>query len=140
VSQCTKALGPICPLNLASMADAEAGPLSIPEEDYAVPRHHIRHPDEVPLVLVALIQGVLNLLPDIRGLIDHELLGVVSSVLLLWHGLFPFPRLLMFIVNSSLVLVNVVVPKRALAAFRGVNADDSISMAVLACLEKPFGS
>jgi hypothetical protein len=78
------------------VADAEAGPLGVPEEDNAVPRHHIRHPDEVPLVLVAFIQGALNLLPDIRVLIDHKLLGVVSSVLLLWHGLFPFPRLLMF--------------------------------------------
>jgi hypothetical protein len=43
------------------------------------------------------------------------------------------------VVNSGLVFVNVVVPKRALGAFRGVNADNSISVAVLACLEKPFG-
>jgi hypothetical protein len=79
---------------LASVTDTVAGPLSVPEQDYAVPGQYVRHSDEVPLVGVAFIEGVLDLLSDIRVLVNYKLLGVVSSVSLLCHDMFPFWRLL----------------------------------------------
>ena len=72
---------------LTSVADPEAGSLGVPEEDNAVLSHHIRDPDEVPIVVVALIEGVLDLLNDVGVLIHRELLGTVSSVVLLCHSL-----------------------------------------------------
>ena len=71
---------------LTSVADPEAGSLGVPEEDYAVLRHHVRDPDEVPIVVVALIEGVLDLLHDVGVLVHRELLGTVSSVVLLCHS------------------------------------------------------
>jgi hypothetical protein len=53
-------------------------------------RHHVRHPDEMPLVPVAFVERALNLLPDIRVLIHSKLLGVVSAVLVACHPMLPF--------------------------------------------------
>src|SRR5215208_1737330 len=75
---------------LTSMADSEAGSLGVPEEDYAVLRHHVRHPDEMPIVVVAFIEGVLNLLHDVGVLVHRNFLGIVSSVVLLCHTIISF--------------------------------------------------
>ena len=75
---------------LTSVADSEAGPLSVPEKDYAVLSHHVRHSDEMPIVVVAFIEGVLDLLHDVGVLVHRELLGKVAPVLLACHTLTPF--------------------------------------------------
>src|SRR5215208_972501 len=73
-----------------SVANPEAGTLGVPEEDYAVLRHHVRHSDEVPIVVVAFIEGVLNLLHDVGVLVHRNFLGIVSSVVLLCHTIISF--------------------------------------------------
>src|SRR5918993_2604692 len=76
---------------LLSVADTEAGSLGVPEQDYAVLRHHVRHPDEMPVVVVALVEGALNLVHDVRVLVHRKLLSVVSAVLFACHPMLPFP-------------------------------------------------
>src|SRR5918993_5279821 len=75
---------------LTSVADSEAGPLGVPEKDYAVLSHHVRHPYEVPIVVVAFIEGVLDLLHDVGVLVHRELLGKVAPVLLACHTIISF--------------------------------------------------
>src|SRR5215211_4622023 len=83
---------------LLSVADTEAGSLGVPEQDYAVLRHHVRHPDEMPIVMIPFVEGTLNLLHDIRVLVHRKLLGVVSAARLVRHTMLPFPWLLEFTV------------------------------------------
>ena len=83
---------------LLPVADTEAGSLGVPEEDDAVLGHHVRHPDEVPIVPVAFFEGVLDLLHDVRVPVHRELLGVVPAVRLVCHAMFSFPSLLDFTV------------------------------------------
>ena len=75
---------------LTSVADSVAGPLSVPEKDYAMLGHHVRDSDEMPIVVVAFIEGVLDLLHDVGVLVHRELLGIVAPVLLACHTLTPF--------------------------------------------------
>src|SRR5215217_2893434 len=75
---------------LTSVADPEAGSLGVPEEDYAALRHHVRDPYEVPIVVVAFIEGVLDLLHDVGVLVHRNFLGIVSSVVLLCHTIISF--------------------------------------------------
>ena len=75
---------------LTSVADSEAGPLGVPEKDYAMLGHHVRDSDEMPIVVVAFIEGVLDLLHDVGVLVHRELLGIVAPVLLACHTLTPF--------------------------------------------------
>ena len=58
----------------------------------------VRYPDEMPIVMVAFVEGALNLLHDIRVLVHRKLLGVVSTVRLVRHTMLPFPRLVEFTV------------------------------------------
>src|SRR5215211_2190312 len=83
---------------LLSVADTVAGSLGVPEQNHAVFRHHVRYSDEMPVVVVAFVEGALNLLHDIRVLVHRKLLGVVSAVRLVRHTMFPFPWLLEFTV------------------------------------------
>src|SRR5215212_8758820 len=89
---------PYLPNCLLSVADTEAGSLGVPEQNHAVFRHHVRYSDEMPVVVVAFVEGALNLLHDIRVLVHRKLLGVVSAVRLVRHTMFPFPWLLEFTV------------------------------------------
>jgi hypothetical protein len=69
---------------------SNVGPSGVPEEDHAAFHQHVGHPDQVPFPAVAGIEGILNLLSPARGLVQHEFLGVVSSVVLLCHENLPF--------------------------------------------------
>jgi hypothetical protein len=65
---------------------AEAGPSGVPEEHHhAALSWHARHPDEVPVLGLVGIEGFLNLLLDVRVQVQHQLLGVESSVAWLGH-------------------------------------------------------
>jgi hypothetical protein len=44
---------------------------------------HVRDSHQVPLLVFAGIEGILNLLPSVGVLVHHQLLSVVSSVSLL---------------------------------------------------------
>jgi hypothetical protein len=70
---------------------ADLGPIGVPEEDHAAFYKHVGHPDQVPFPAVAGIEGILDLLSFARGLVQHEFLGVVSSVALLCHENLPLP-------------------------------------------------
>ena len=83
---------------LLSVADTVTGSLRVPEQDYAVLRHDVRHADKVPIVVVAFVESALNLLHNVRVLVHRELLGVVSAVQLVCHTMLPFPWLLDFTV------------------------------------------
>ena len=67
----------------ASGEAADMGPSGVPEEDQAACDQHVGYPDQVPLPAVAGIKGILDLLSFARGRVQHEFLGVVSSVALL---------------------------------------------------------
>jgi hypothetical protein len=73
---------------------ADMGPSGVPEEDHASFDQHVGHRDQVPSPAVAGIEGVLNLLSFVRGLVQHEFLGVVSSVGLFCHENLPFRGLI----------------------------------------------
>jgi hypothetical protein len=64
---------------------ADMGPSGIPEEYHAPFYQHVGHPDQVPFPAVAGIEGILDLRSFVRGLVQHEFLGVVSSMALLCH-------------------------------------------------------
>src|SRR5215208_627857 len=66
---------------------AEAGPHSVPEEDHPTLRHHVRYSHQVPLLDFAGIESVLDLLPGLRVLVQHQLLGEVPPVPLLHQKL-----------------------------------------------------
>ena len=68
---------------------ADLGPSGVPEEDHAA-FYHVGHPDQVPFSALAGIEGILDLLSCARGLVQHEFLGVVSSVAWLSHENLPF--------------------------------------------------
>ena len=71
---------------------ADMGPSGVPEEDHASFDQHIGHRDQVPFPAVAGIEGILDLLSFVRGLVQHEFLGEVSSVGLFCHENLPFSR------------------------------------------------
>ena len=73
---------------------ADMGPSGVPEEDHAAFDQHVGHRDQVPFPAVAGIEGILNLLSFVRGLVQHEFLGVVSSVALFCHENLPFRSLI----------------------------------------------
>ena len=73
---------------------ADLGPGGVPEEEHDAFELHVGHPDQVPFPAVAGIEGILDLLSFARGLLQHEFLGVVSSVALLCHENLPFRGLL----------------------------------------------
>ena len=73
---------------------ADLGPGGVPEGEHDAFELHVGHPDQVPLPAVADIEGILDLLSFARGLVQHEFLGVVSSVALLCHENLPFRGLL----------------------------------------------
>jgi hypothetical protein len=73
---------------------ANLRPISVPEEDHATFYQHVGHPDQVPFPAVAGIEGILDLLSFARGLVQHEFLGVVSSVALFCHENLPFRGLI----------------------------------------------
>ena len=64
---------------------AEAGPGGVPKEDSATRLRYVRHPDEAPLLPFAGVEGVLDLLPSLRVLVQHEFLGEVPPVWLVRH-------------------------------------------------------
>ena len=68
---------------------ADLGPGGVPEGEHDAFELHVGHPDQVPLPAVADIEGILDLLSFARGLVQHEFLGVVSSVALLCHENLP---------------------------------------------------
>ncbi len=68
---------------------AEAGPGGIPEEGNAALLRDVRHPDEVPFLALAGVEGVLNLLSGIPILVQHEFLGEVPLVGLVSHRDLP---------------------------------------------------
>jgi hypothetical protein len=69
---------------------AGMGPSSVPEEDHAAFYQHVGHRDQVPSPAVTGIEGILDLLSFVRGLVQHEFLGVVSSVALFCHENLPY--------------------------------------------------
>jgi hypothetical protein len=69
---------------------ADMGPSGVPEEDHASFHQHVGHRDQVPSPAVAGVEGILDLLSFVRGLVHHEFLGVVSSVGLFCHENLPF--------------------------------------------------
>ena len=69
---------------------ADLGRSGVPEEDHASFYQHVGHRDQVPSPAVAGIEGILDLLSFVRGLVHHEFLGVVSSVALFCHENLPF--------------------------------------------------
>jgi hypothetical protein len=71
------------------LADAEAGPLGVPEEDHPAIGQDIRHPDEVPLSSIAGIESLLDLPQTVGVLVQHQLLSVVAPVALFGHKPFP---------------------------------------------------
>jgi hypothetical protein len=73
----------------ASGEGADMGPSGVPEEDQAAFDQRVGYPDQVPLPAVAGIKGILDLLSFAHGLVQHEFLGVVSSVVLLCHENLP---------------------------------------------------
>jgi hypothetical protein len=73
---------------------ADLGPGGVPEEEHDTFELPLGHPDQVPLPAVAGIESILDLLSFARGLVQHEFLGVVSSVALLCHENLPFRGLL----------------------------------------------
>jgi hypothetical protein len=73
---------------------ADMRPGGVPEEEHDAFALPLGHPDQVPLPAVAGIEGTLDLLSLARGLVQHEFLGVVSSVALLCHENLPFRGLL----------------------------------------------
>ena len=81
---------------------ADPGPGGVPEEEHDAFALPLGHPDQVPLPAVAGIEGILNLLSFARGPVQHEFLGVVSSVALLCHENLPFRGLLEMRSISSL--------------------------------------
>ena len=81
---------------------AGLGPSGVPEEDHAAFDQYVGHPDQVPVPAVAGIEGILDLLSSTRGLVQHEFLGVVSSVALLCHENLPFHGLVEIHSISSL--------------------------------------
>jgi hypothetical protein len=81
---------------------AGLGPSGVPEEDHAAFDQHVGHPDQVPFPAGAGIEGILDLLSFTRGLVQHEFLGVVSSVALLCHENLPFRGLVEIRSISSL--------------------------------------
>src|SRR5215207_4971067 len=81
---------------------ADLGPGGVPEEEHDAFDQHVGHPDQVQLPAVAGIEGILDLLSLARGLLQHEFLGVVSSVALLCHENLPFRGLLEMRSISSL--------------------------------------
>ena len=81
---------------------ADMGPSGIPEEYHAAFYQHVGHPDQVPFPAVAGIEGILELLSFARGLVEHEFLGVVSSVALLLHENLTFRGLIEIRSISSL--------------------------------------
>ena len=81
---------------------AGLGPSGVPEEDHAAFDQHVGHGDQVPVPAVADIEGILDLLSFTRGLVQHEFLGVVSSVALLCHENLPFHGLVEIHSISSL--------------------------------------
>ena len=64
---------------------AEAGPSGVPEEHHEALFWHAKHPDEVLVLVLLGIEGFLNLLLDVRVQVQHQLLGVESSVAWLRH-------------------------------------------------------
>ncbi len=56
---------------------AEAGPVGVPEEDHAAFGQHVGDPNEVPLLPLTGVEGILDLLSDVGTLVHHQLLGVV---------------------------------------------------------------
>ncbi len=50
---------------------AEAGPSSVPEEGNAALLRDVRHPDEVPFLALAGVEGVLDLPPGVHVLVQH---------------------------------------------------------------------
>ncbi len=81
---------------------ADLGPSGVPEEDHATFDQHVGHPNQVPFPAVAGIEGILELLSLARGLVQHEFLGIVSSVALLCHENLPFRGLVEIRSISSL--------------------------------------
>jgi hypothetical protein len=82
---------------------AGMGPSGVPEEDqHAAFYQHVGHRDQVPFPAVAGIEGILDLLSFARGLVQHEFLGVVSSVALFSHENLPFRNLIEIRSISSL--------------------------------------
>src|SRR5215212_6432913 len=69
----------------ASGEGADMGPSGVPEEDQATFDEHVGYPHQVPFPAVTGIEGSLDLLSFAHGLVQHEFLGVVSSVALLCH-------------------------------------------------------
>jgi hypothetical protein len=69
---------------------AELGPSGVPEEEHAAFDQHVGYPDQVPLPSVTGLEGILDLLSFARFRVQHEFLGVVSSVALLCHENLPF--------------------------------------------------
>ena len=81
---------------------ANLRPIGVPEEDHTAFYEHVGHPDQVPFPAVAGIEGILDLLSFARGLVQHEFLGVVSSVALFCHENLPFRGLIEIRSISSL--------------------------------------
>jgi hypothetical protein len=81
---------------------ADLGPSGVPEEEHAAFDQHVGDPDQVPLAAVTGIEGILDLLSIAHCRVQHESLGVVSSVALLCHENLPFRGLVEIRSISSL--------------------------------------
>ena len=82
----------------ASSEHADHGPSGVPEEDHAALDQHVGYRDQVPFPALTGIEGILDLLSFAHCLVQHEFLGVVSSVAFLCHENFPFAASLRYAV------------------------------------------
>src|SRR5215210_1477716 len=74
----------------STLADTEAGPFGIPEDDHPTIGQHARYSEEMPLPPIAGVEGLLDLPQTVRVRVQHQLLGVVAPVALLFgHRTFP---------------------------------------------------